>query len=148
MGILSELHANTIKYVLRVILAVACAHLANFSATAQNTPLISGGAGFLTSTKGGSTSYIPTVQPLIAAPLGPHFFVESRATLLQDFFPRGNGQTGYDRLHFNALTYLELDYVANPHLTIVAGEFLTPFGTYNERLTPSGSQTFRMRRSC
>ncbi len=136
MGNVSKLHAHTKRYALTALFAVACTHLGVPAAPAQNTPLISGGAGFLTSTKGGGTSYIPTVQPLIAVPLGAHLLVESRATLLQDFFPKGGGQPGYGRLHFNALTYLQLDYLANRHLTVVAGEFLTPFGTYNERLTP------------
>jgi hypothetical protein len=102
----------------------------------QNTPLISGGAGFLTSTNGGNTTYFPVISPVLAAPLGNHFLVESRATLLDAFFPRGGGQTGYDHSAFLGLSYLQLDYLANPHMTIVAGEFLTPFGTYNERLNP------------
>src|ERR1019366_2661108 len=32
--------------------------------------------------------------------------------------------------------YLQLDYLASRHVTFVAGRFLTPFGTYNERLSP------------
>jgi len=103
---------------------------------AQNTPLISGGAGFLTNTNAGNTSYLPTVMPLIAAPLGSHALAEGRATLLEDFFPKGGDQSGYSHVHYVALTYMQLDYLVNSHLTIVAGEFLTPFGSYNERLTP------------
>lgn len=103
---------------------------------AQNTPLISGGAGFLTNTRGGKTSYIANVAPLFAVPLGDRLLVEGRASFLQDIYPNSGGQTGYGRLHYSALTYLQLNYLVNPHLTIVAGEFLTPFGTYNERLTP------------
>jgi hypothetical protein len=103
---------------------------------AQETPLISGGAGFVTSTNSGNTTYIPVISPLLAAPIGNHILVESRATILESFFPKGNGQSGYTSSSFLGLSYLQMDYLANPHLTIVAGEFLTPFGTYNERLTP------------
>jgi len=103
---------------------------------AQNTPLISGGAGFFTSTNGGETTYVPVIAPVLAAPLGNSFLVESRATLLESFFPKGPGQSGYDHAHFTGLAYLQGDYLATSHLTIVGGYFLTPFGTYNERLSP------------
>jgi len=105
-------------------------------ANAQNAPYISGGAGFVTSTNGGNTSYIPVISPELAASLGQHVLVESRATILDVFSPRGGGQTGYDHNAFLGLTYLQADVIASRHLTIVGGEFLTPFGTYNERLTP------------
>lgn len=103
---------------------------------AQDTPLLSGGVGFFTNTTGGNTSYMPVIQPLLAAPLGKHFLVESRALLLESFFPKGGGQPGYTHAHFAALTYLQGDYVASSHITVVGGSFLIPFGTYNERLTP------------
>ena len=103
---------------------------------AQDTPLISGGVGFITSTNGGNTTYIPIISPLLAAPLGDHLLVESRATILNSYFPKGNGQKGYTSSSFLGLSYLQLDYLATPHITVVGGEFLTPFGTYNERLTP------------
>src|SRR5215831_17872093 len=103
---------------------------------AQNTPLISGGVGFVTSTNGGNTTYIPVISPLLAAPIGNHILVESRATILNSYFPKGNGQPGYTSSSFLGLSYLQMDYLATPHLTVVAGEFLTPFATYNERLTP------------
>lgn len=100
---------------------------------AQDTPLISGSVGFVTNTAGGDTTYIPLIQPVAAVPLGDHFMVESRALVLDQFFPNS---TGYDHAHFAALTYLQGDYIANRHLTVVGGSFLLPFGTYTERLTP------------
>lgn len=102
---------------------------------AQTTPLISGGVGFFTSTNGGNTSYQPTIQPLIAAPIGSRFLIESRATLLETFSPNGNGQPGYDHTHFIGLAYLQGDYFATPHITVVGGSFLIPFNTYNDRLS-------------
>ncbi|MGH9586088.1 MAG: hypothetical protein ACRD3F_04005 [Acidobacteriaceae bacterium] len=103
------------------------------TAVAQDTPLLSGSVAFVTTTTGGNTTYIPLIQPLAAVPLGDHFMVESRAILLEQFIPNS---TGYDHSHFDALNYLQGDYIATPHLTVVAGSYLLPFGTYNERLTP------------
>lgn len=106
---------------------------AALAARAQDTPLLSGGFGFVTNTTGGNSTYIPVAEPLAAVPLGQHVLVESRASLLELFTP---GSTGYDHSHFVALTYLSGDVMASKHLTIVGGSYLLPFGTYNERLTP------------
>jgi hypothetical protein len=103
---------------------------------AQNTPLLSGGIGFVTITTSGNTTYLPVVSPLLAAPIGEHVLVESRATLLDSFSPKGSGQSGYQHDLFLGLTYLQADILACSRLTVVAGDFQTPFGTYNERLTP------------
>ena len=103
---------------------------------AQDTPLLSGGVGFLTSTNSGSTTYTPIIEPLLAAPIGQHLLVESRAALLETFAPKGGDQSGYNHTHFIGLTYLQGDYLALPHMTVVGGYFLIPFGTYNERLSP------------
>lgn len=114
-----------------------------YSGSAQDTPLISGGVGFFSSTNGGNTSYLPIIEPLIAAPIGPHLLVESRATLLESFSPNGGGQPGYDHSHFIALTYLQGGFVVSPHVTIVAGDYLIPFNTYNDRLSPIWISNFQ-----
>jgi hypothetical protein len=121
---------------LRRAVVTAAAFCALQSATAQNTPLISGGIGFLTSTNGGNTTYLPIMEPLLAAPLGDHLLVESRAAIVESFFPKGGGQPGYDHVHAVTLTYLQGDYLASRHLTVVGGSYLVPFGTYNDRLSP------------
>lgn len=104
--------------------------------TAQDTPLISGGVGFFTSTKGGKTNYVPDFEPLLAAPIGQHILVESRAELLEGFSPNGGNQPGYSHSHYIALAYLQGDVLVSRHLTLVAGDYLIPFNTYNERLSP------------
>lgn len=105
-------------------------------ATAQDTPLISGGVGFFTSTSGGQTFYVPEFEPLLVAPITKNLTVESRAILDEFFAPIGGGQPGYDHSHFISLTYLQGDYTLTPHITIVGGSFLLPFNTYNDRLSP------------
>jgi hypothetical protein len=102
----------------------------------QNIPLISGGVGFFSNTNGGNTTYLPVLSPVLAAPIGSHLLVESRATILETFFPKGGDQIGYTSSPFLGLDYLQGDYLLSRHLTVVGGEFLIPFGTYNERLTP------------
>lgn len=110
------------------------------SMAAQTTPLISGGVGFFTTTNGGNTTYIPTIQPLLAAPIGPRVLIEAKANLLESFFPRPT--TGYDTSHYVAVGYLQADVFVNRHATLVGGYFYTPFGTYLERLSPIWIQKF------
>jgi hypothetical protein len=115
------------------------------NAVAQKSPtvpLISGGIGFLSSTNRGSTTLQPVLAPVLAFPLGDHLLVESRADL-REFFVQTNNTGPYNGTFFPSLQYLQLDYIANPHLTVVAGRFLTPFGTYNERLTPIWISNFQ-----
>jgi hypothetical protein len=110
-------------------LAAFCAERDGF---AQNTPLISGGIGFFTSTNGGDTDYSPYLMPVAAVPLGNHALIESRVEIEEFLSPT---QKGYKFSTFKTVDYLQGDVFVGPHLTIVGGQFLTPFGTYNERLT-------------
>ena len=139
---LSPKYRQATRAVWRAVIALAWLAGAQFSAAqdapsqntaSQNIPLISGGVGFFTSTNGGNTTYLPIIEPLIAAPIGPHLLVESRAALLESFAP---GQKGYDHTHFAGFTYLQADYLISRHFTLVGGDFLIPFNTYNERLSP------------
>ena len=117
--------------------------LLELKANAQNAPLISGGVGFLTTTNGGVTTLQPVISPVAAIPLGEHLLVESRA-YIEDFIAPKNGNNGpYQGDFFAGLQYLQLDYIAAPKLTLTVGDFLTPFGTYNERLTPIWISNFQ-----
>lgn len=102
--------------------------------TAPNVPLISGGGGMLSSTNKGFTFVQPVVAPLLAMPLGQHVLVEARSDirgLVQQSGPNSTFQGSITAV----LEYLQADFLANRHVTVTAGRFLTPFGTYNERLT-------------
>jgi hypothetical protein len=127
-------------WILSILLLLA---ILGSKADAQNTPLISGGVGFLTTTNGGVTALQPVISPVAAVPLGEHLLVESRA-YIADFIAPKNGNSGpYEGNFFAGLQYLQLDYIAAPKLTVTVGDFLTPFGTYNERLAPIWISNFQ-----
>lgn len=101
----------------------------------SNVPIVSGGMGFFSNTQGGATIFQPVIAPVVAVPLGDRWLVESRSDLRGVVF-RQNGTTGpYTTQFFGTLEYLQVDYLANSRLTLVAGRFLTPFGLFNERLS-------------
>jgi len=139
MRLLSAYHKmNSLARIIVFALAALCA--AQYG-KGQDIPLISGGIGFFTSTNGGNTNYEPYVEPVLVAPLGNHFLVETRATVSDTFAPKTGD--GYQRNPvFKTMNYLQAEAFAGPHLTVVAGEFLTPFGTYNERLTQIWLENF------
>jgi hypothetical protein len=138
---LSSLYSTTTRLTGIIVFALATLCATQYGA-AQDTPLISGGIGFFTRTNGGDTNYVPYIEPVIAAPLGNHVLIESRATVLDTFFPKPG--SGYARANvFSTVDYLQADVLAGPHLTVVAGEFLTPFGSYNERLTQIWNQNLQ-----
>jgi hypothetical protein len=100
------------------------------------TPIISGGVQYASTTAGGVTVFQPIISPVVVVPIGQKFLIESRATF-DEFISRENGSSGpYQSKTFSSIDYLQLDYVVNSHLTIVAGQFLTPFNIYNERIAP------------
>lgn len=128
---------------LNLLWLVAAALFMQAVANAQYTPMISGGVGFLDSTNTGAHFVQPVVAPLVAAPIGAHLLAESRFDF-REFVGRKNGTSGpYEGTFFKSTQYLQLDYIAAPRLTLVVGRFLTPFGTYNERLTPIWIQNFQ-----
>src|ERR1700723_2284533 len=121
-----------------LVFSILC-HLYLFSCSAvvaqEDVPIISGGAGFLSSTQGGTNVLQPVLAPVLSVPIGDRWLIESRADLREVYFQQGPGGP-YSNEGFTTLEYLQLDYNANSHLTISAGRFLTPFNIYNERITP------------
>lgn len=98
-------------------------------------PLLTGAVGFVPVVDAGQTTLMPLAAPVLLVPLGQKWLVESRATFEGDCArpqPASSYQCSVDK----ELDYAEVDYIANPYMTVVAGRFLTPFGIYNERLYP------------
>ena len=118
-----------------VLVVAICVCSASISG-AQDTPIISGGVGFFHATNQGLTFFQPVIAPVAVVPLGSRFLVESRADLREFIQLQDGTASPYQRSFTPTLEYLQLDYLANRRLTFTAGRFLTPFGTYNERLTP------------
>lgn len=104
-------------------------------ATSQNTPMVSGGVAFFSGTNNGKTSFNPTIMPVLAVPVTQHFLFETRDYFLESVTPRNNDESDQTKL-FKGVSYLQLDYIAARHVSFIAGKFLTPFATYNERLSP------------
>jgi hypothetical protein len=100
-----------------------------------NAAILSGGIQFVSTTVGGTTYFQPVIAPVLVVPLGEHWLVESRADL-RGFISHQDVNTGpYQGQFFGSLEYLQLDYIANSHVTVTVGRFLTPFNIYNERFT-------------
>lgn len=106
-------------------------------------PIISGGAGIVSTTDGGTTFFQPVLAPVAVFPLGNKFLFESRVDL-REFVSRQNGTSGpWNGEFFASLEYMQLDYLASSAATVTVGRFLTPFGIYNERLTPIWVRNFQ-----
>ena len=99
------------------------------------TPVISANAGFISTTTGGQTNLQPILNPVVVAPIGSKLLVEGSYEF-QGFIARPTPDSPFDAQYFGSLFYLQMDYIVNRHLTVVAGRFLTPFNIYNERLSP------------
>lgn len=128
------------KIVVALLVAFSCAS-ALFPQS--STPILSGGMQFVGTSNAGVDFFQPVISPVLAAPIGDHWLIESRGEL-QGFFAREDGTSGpYQGQFFTTLDYAQLDYIANSHLTITVGRFLTPFNIYNERYGPAWIRNFQ-----
>ena len=99
-------------------------------------PLLTGSAGFITNFQGGQPDLHPIATPLLLVPLGKRWLFESRATFETDL-AQVPGRSGYHGGEVQKeFEYAQIDFIANPYMTVTVGRFLTPFGIFNERLYP------------
>jgi hypothetical protein len=99
-------------------------------------PLLTGSAGFITNFTGGQPDLHPIITPLVLVPIAQRWVFETRATFETDLVQEP-GRSGYHGGPVQKeVEYAQLDFIANPYLTVTVGRFLTPFGIFNERLYP------------
>ncbi len=98
-------------------------------------PILTGSIGTFSFVTGGQNLIDTQINPLLLVPLGDHWLVESRAEFEGQFQRPAAGEP-YGGPVNKHIDYAQVDYIANPYLTITAGRFLTPFGIFNERLYP------------
>jgi hypothetical protein len=110
-------------------------------AAAQSTdvekpvPILTGTAGYFNFVTAGQNQVDAQINPVLLVPLGDRWLVEARAEF-EGAFERPDGGGPYGGEVSKNLDYLQADFIANPHLTVTMGRFLTPFGIFNERLYP------------
>jgi hypothetical protein len=105
-------------------------------------PILSGSAGAFSFVSGGQNLIDTQINPVLLVPLGDHWLVESRAEF-EGQFQRPLDGGPYQGPVTKHVDYAQLDYIANPLLTVTVGSFLTPFGIFNERLYPVWIRTLQ-----
>jgi hypothetical protein len=120
---------------LLIFLGVPALHAQEQPDDPKPVPVIIGGAGFITTFDGGEPHLGPLVAPVLLVPIGNRWLIESRATFEADLTQRP-GSSAFHGQVLKSIDYLQLDFIANPYLTVTVGRFLTPFGIFNERLYP------------
>jgi hypothetical protein len=108
---------------------------AQTSSSDRPVPILTGSVGYFTFVTAGQTELDAQVNPVLLLPLGDHWLVESRAEFEGAFVRAPAGGSFGGRVSKN-LDYLQVDYIANPYVTVTTGRFLTPFGIFTERLYP------------
>ncbi len=120
---------------LLTLLAVPVLRAQDQPDTPKPVPVIIGGTGFIATFNGGQPHLGPLIAPVLLVPLGDRWLIESRATFEADMTQQP-GSSSFRGQVLKSIDYLQVDYIANPYVTVSVGRFLTPFGIFNERLYP------------
>ena len=125
------------RFLLRVLLLLVIPALlrAQTPDAERPVPILTGSAGYFTNVYGGEKELVPQINPVVLVPLGDRWLVEARGEFKGEF-ERSEDGGPYGGKVEKELDYLQVDYIANPYVTVTAGRFLTPFGIFNERLYP------------
>ncbi len=100
--------------------------LATTAQSGSTKMLLTGwGDGGFTARKGSPSTFHASFNPIALWKLSDRLFFEGE---LEFEFE--------NRVTATSLEYANVSYIANDYLTLKAGRFLTPFGTYGERLHP------------
>ena len=105
------------------------------SETISPIPVLQTSAAFQTVFDAGETHIHPLITPVLLVPFGQRWLFEARGTFESDLAQQP-GQSGFHGVVQKEEEYAQLDFIANPYLTVTVGRFLTPFGIFNERLYP------------
>jgi len=120
--------------VLLVVMTIAARGLAQTDED-KPIPILTGNIGTFSFVTGGQNLIDTQINPVLLVPMGEHWLIESRAEFEGEFqrLPGGGPYAGPVDKHVD---YAQVDYIANPYVTVTVGRFLTPFGIFNERLYP------------
>lgn len=125
-----------------LLIFLAVSAVAQTTDTEKPVPILTGSAGAFSFVTAGQNLIDSQINPILLVPLGDRWLIESRAEF-EGQFQRAPGGGPYVGPVTKHVDYAQLDYIANPYLTITAGRFLTPFGIFNERLYPVWIRTLQ-----
>jgi hypothetical protein len=100
----------------------------------KEVPVLTGSTGFFTRVTAGQYQHAPSVSPLLLVPIGNKWLIEAKGSFSDTFAKNSKGD--YNGTVSYGIGYAQLDYIANPYVTLTAGRFITPFNIYGERLAP------------